>query len=106
MQITKGDFINYIKAVQNVWDFQNEVLDLARKYAPYSDLGILDYPSCDNELIELLEKVTNDTDHWIPYFCYEVDFGREWQPGDTEDEDGNSIPMRTIEDLWEALNKK
>ena len=101
MQITKEEFINYITAVQNVSDFQNGVLDLADKYAPYSDLGILNYPSCDDELLELLKRVMNDRDDWISYFCYEVDFGREWQPGDTEDD----IPMRTIEDLWEVLNR-
>lgn len=102
--ITKEEFIEYVKSLQNLNDFQKGVIDLARKYDPYADLGIMEYPNCADELLTLLEKIMHDTDKWISYFCYEIDFGREWEPGMCwADDDITEIPLQTIEDLWNVL---
>lgn len=100
MLITKEEFTEYIIALRNVWDFQREVTDLMNKYKPYCQTSILDYPSCEDELLTLLEKVTGDNFGLISYFCYELNFGRDWQfISDSE------FQLATIDDLWRELNK-
>ena len=104
--ITKEEFIEYIQSLRTVYDFQRGVLDLLQKHDPYADLGIMQYPDCTNELLTLLEKIMHDTDGWISYYCYEIDFGREWKRGMCWADDGTTeIPLQTIEDLWNALIK-
>lgn len=105
MIISKELFIDCIKSMRDVWDYKRESVKLINKYNPYSQTSILDYPSCDIELVTLLTKIMEDYDGLIFYFCYEIDFGREWKVGCMTDIDGTDIPLRTIEDLWNALNK-
>lgn len=106
MIISKELFIDCIKSMRNVWDYQKESVDLIDKYYPYSQTTILDYPSCDDELLRLLTRIMKDYDGLISYFCYEINFGREWKVGCITDTDGKDIPLGTIEDLWEALKQK
>lgn len=105
-EISKQQFIECIKSLQTVLDFQREILKTVRKYDSEADFGIFNYPSCDYELLKLLETLMNDDNGWISYFCYETDFGREWEVGDVTDEDGADIPLATAEDLWNLLTKK
>ena len=105
MIISKELFIDCIKSMRDVWDYQRESVELIDKYYPYSQTTILDYPSCDDELLRLLTQIMKDDDGLISYFCYEIDFGREWKVGCITDTDGTDIPLGTIEDLWEALNR-
>lgn len=105
MIISKELFIDCIKSMRDVWDYQRESVKLINKYNPYSQTSFLDYPSCDDELLILLTKIMNDCDGLISYFCYEIDFGREWKVGCMTDIDGTDIPLGTIEDLWNELNK-
>lgn len=105
VKINKELFITCIESMRDVWDYQRESVDLINKYNPYSQTDVIDYPSCDNELLTLLVEVMKDHGELISYFCYEIDFGREWKVGCVTDTDGTDIPLGTIEDLWNALNK-
>ena len=39
---------------------------------------------------------------WISYFCFELDFGREWKPG-TISNNGADVKLQTAEDLYNLL---
>lgn len=104
MLISKEEFVKYITAIKNLWDYQNESVDLIHKYNPYSQISIIDYPSCEDELLELLKIVTNDGDY-ISIFCYDLNFGKDWEPGYLFDDNGDEIELATIDDLWEVLNR-
>ena len=97
MLISKEEFVKYITAMKNLWDYQNENVDLIHKYNPYSQTSILDYPSCEDELLELLKIVTNDGDY-ISIFCYDLNFGRDWEPGCVLDHNGDELELATIDD--------
>lgn len=86
MPISKHMFVKCITSITNLDKFKRDVLDLIQEYSPYADLGILDYPSCDNELFLLLEEITKDNDGLIGIYLYE----------DT---------AMTVDELWEALQK-
>lgn len=105
-EISKQQFIECIKSLQTVLDFQREILKTVRKYDSEADFGIFNYPSCEYELLRLLETLMNDDEGWISYFCYEIDFGREWEVGDATDEDGVDIPLATVDELWETLTNR
>ena len=97
--ISKDMFVKCVSSLQSVADFQEGVLDLVNKYDPYADMGIFAYPSCEDQLLKLLQEVMDDED-LIGYFCYSLNFGRDWEEGDTE------IPLATVDDLWETLTNR
>ena len=108
--ITKDLFVTCIQSIQDTYDFQMSVSGLASKYNrehrhEYVDLGSFEYPDCTTALQELLEVATYDTSGWISYFCWELDFGREYKPGTVTD-NGKDVPLATIDDLWEVLNEE
>jgi hypothetical protein len=89
----------------DVTDFQRGVIKLVQKIDPYADLGIMAYPDCSNALYELLSEEMNDDSDWIGYFCFDRDFGRNDTLGDITDVNGNIIPFKSIDDLWNILQK-
>ena len=101
MTLTKQEFTKYIQSLQDNWDFNNKLIALFNEY--YGDIGICEKPDCSIELMELLLKAMDDKSEWISYYCYELDFGRNWKPGMITD-GTNDIPLRTIDDLWDLLN--
>ena len=98
------DFEIYITALQRANDFQCEIMELVNKFN--GDLGICDYPDCSKELIKLLTDVMDDEDEWIDYWCYELNFGRDWKRGYITDKDGNDIKLHTCWDLYKFLTGK
>ena len=102
MKISYEDFENYIIALRNTYDFENGLMDLSWKYN--GDLGICLLPNCASHLFTLLEQCMGDTENgWISYFCYELDFGRDWKPGMITDIDGNDIKLQTIKNLFDYI---
>ena len=60
----------------------------------------------DSELVlDILRTVMGDDEDWISYWMYELDCGREWKPYMVT-KNGEDIPLRTMEDLWNLLNKE
>lgn len=104
MVIDKKLFTDCIKALQNKWDMLCEMDILLTKYQCDSSIfGLNNGPEV--MLGKLLEAVCEDKGNWISYFCYELDFGRDWEPGDVEDKDGKDIPLGTIDDLYNLVTK-
>lgn len=44
-----------------------------------------------------------DKDEWIEYFCFELNFGKKWEPGLIRDDNGLDIVLQTPEDLYDLL---
>ena len=53
-------------------------------------------------MIELLQDLTNDELKWIDYFVWELKMGEEYEEGNVV-LDGENVPLKTIEDLWNIL---
>lgn len=45
--------------------------------------GYIFQPDCACSVIKILEKLFQDTEHWITKFCYDYNFGKTWKEDDT-----------------------
>lgn len=97
--MTKENFSELINAVKNhseyIWNL-------------YKDYGIdfVNSPvmEIENEITKYLKAQFDDKCDWIGYWMWELNFGENWKPG-TVTENGNDIPLKTIDDLWNLLTK-
>ena len=97
--MTKENFSELINAVKNhseyIWNL-------------YKDYGIdfVNSPvmEIENEITKYLKAQFDDKCDWIGYWMWELNFGENWKPG-TITENGNDIPLKTIDDLWNLLTK-
>ena len=58
----------------------------------------------ETALVDVLQEMYNDTDT-LGWWIYEMEFGTKAEEGSMTDENGNDIPMRTIEDLYRYYKK-
>jgi len=101
-ELTKDQFIKAIESIKNYSDWTNQIYSFMNSYpdnTPSSDM-------MDN-LIDILAAQTGDLDTaWIFYFCWELDFGRDYEihKNRVQYADGRPVPLATIEDLWNLLH--
>lgn len=97
--MTKENFSKLINAVKNHSEY---ICNL------YKDYGIdfVNSPvmEIESEITKYLKAQLNDECDWISYWMWELNFGEKWKPG-TVTENGNDIPLKTIDDLWNLLTK-
>ena len=60
-------------------------------------------PIIEQDLVDVLENMFDDTDHWISYYLYELECGRSWKPGIIKNKNGEDISLKTAEDLYNLL---
>ena len=57
-----------------------------------------------NYVIMLLQNEFEDTEEgWISYWIYELNYGKDWQPGQIFRDDNTEIKLQTKEDLYNFL---
>lgn len=106
--MTKDLFVKSIKALetQNNYDIcVSENLCNAFPNAFKANL-IPDNSIVQDALIAVLEHVMEDSEQWIQYYCWELDFGKENWRLKVNDENGNNIPLSSPEELYDFLTKK
>lgn len=54
-------------------------------------------------LVKLLSYSMSDTNEWISYWLYELDFGRKAVKNTVTDKKGKNIPLKTISNLYDIL---
>ena len=52
--------------------------------------------------VELLEHIFDDSDRWISYWMYELDYGKDWHEG-CATIDGKDLKLQTSRDLYDFL---
>lgn len=97
----KEEFINAIEEIQKSWDFTNKLNNLLDDYP---DCGYLFPPDAIDVTIRALVRMFDDN-YDIEFFCYELNFGRGWKPGEVTDKDGNDVCLATAADLYDAIMK-
>lgn len=100
--ISKEDFVSYMNDIKAVNDYQKDLNDLFNKH---NIEGYLFQPDCIDTAVKLLELVMEDSDGWISYYCWDLDFGRCYEDGMILDESGCNIKLKTIDDLYRILQK-
>lgn len=98
--ISKEDFVSCINEIKAAIDYQN---DLNKLFSKHNVDGYLFQPDCTDTTVKLLELIMEDTDGWISYFCWDLDFGRCYEDGMILDECGSNIKLSTVDDLYKIL---
>lgn len=101
--MTKEEFVRYLSEIKDTVDYVSEINGVISKY---NGEGYLFPPDCSYLCTRLLGELLNDSAGEIEYFCWELDFGRLWQPGTITDQNGNDVIMAKAEDLWDFLNTR
>lgn len=108
-KLSKEMFVQIIETIKSQFEHNSKVNKLLREIFEDGQ----GYPKTDKlicELTELLKFLLNDEDD-IEYFMYDLDFGKDWQPGmikclnaDTGEEE--DINLSSAETLYDYLTSK
>jgi hypothetical protein len=72
--------------------------------AMYGSFLVIDDPII-SDIVKFLELELGDISEWISYWIFDLDFGQKYRPGFLINQDGAEIPLITIEDLWNLVNR-
>lgn len=107
------EFEKYMLLLKANESFQRDLDEICSRYMKNTKINSLQYsevnmwlPSLETTCIELLSKIMHNKYETIDYFVYDLDFGKNWEPGTITDEDGKDIPLKTIKDLYNLLLKE
>lgn len=53
--------------------------------------------------VSILQEEVGDKEDWIPFWLYELSCGKSYEDGCAIDKDGNDIPLKTIDDLYNVI---
>lgn len=74
-----------------IYDASKQTIDL---YETFESPGAV---------VNLLGLMMHDSNDWIGYWLYELNYGKDWKPGCITDENDNDIKIETEEDLYNFL---
>lgn len=99
--LTKEEFVKYLNEIKKVFDFDEGINDLF--YSVDRD-NFIQFPSLVEEVIALIKLcIGGDKSDWIGYYCWELNFGKNWKCGMITSRNGKDIKLETIDDLWNLL---
>ena len=98
--MSKESFCEVMDNYRSMFDFTDEMNDLFDKYKMD---GNIYPPMCTETVIDLLEFIFNDKNQWISYWVFELEFGKQYEDECIKWEDGEVIPLKTAEDLYDLL---
>ena len=105
--ITKEKFCKAINQIKHIQEYEDELYKLGRKYGEY-DTEIR-FPTLEDVVVSLLEDamccIEDEYGSDISYFIYELDFGKDWEPGMIIDREGNDVDFSTVEKLYDYLRE-
>lgn len=99
--ITFEQFSDCIAVIQDEMEREDKINDvLSNEFALERTML---YNPLLSEYIKLLRDIFKDEGDWIGYYIYDLDFGGEYHEDDVQDENGQNIPLLTVEDLYNLL---
>ena len=101
-------FIETINVIEKQEKLDSENAELLVKVFPNAWSANLLYNTTTSigQLIKILEIEMNDENKWIDYFCYELDFGKEYKEGSVTEKDDSIIDLSTASKLYDFLIKE
>lgn len=102
--ISKEEFVKAINDVESVSKYHECLNNFFRKN---NVEGYIFQPDCCDTVLRLLHTffINGDKNEWIDYFCFELNFGKNWEAGLVKDEYGKEIVLNTPEALYELISK-
>ncbi len=98
--ISKEFFVKVINELRDLSCIYDDINDIGRKL---SSFGIYCY-EYEDLIVKILQEVFKDKKNdWLGYYIYELNFGKNWVEGKVTDREGNDIPLKTAENLYDIL---
>lgn len=104
--ITKEKFFEILDYLQETNEFENnlsKVFKNSKRATDFMDAAMFTDCYMIEYILDLLEDEFNDTNHWISYWVYELNFGKLWSPGMIIDKNEKDIKLQTKKDLYNFL---
>lgn len=96
--MTFEKFKKYMNAVKKDYDYMDQVSDALNSDFLYENIHGASY------VLDILSGVFHDGENDnIGYFCFELDWGKNYKPGVITEDDGTIVPLATLEDLYNLL---
>lgn len=99
--ISKDAFLRIMNDVHKEEEYIDDINGVFNKYN-YG--GGYFPPTCVDSLVNLLEFIFEDNNDWIGYYIWELNFGKNWNPGTVRCKD-KDIRLDTDENLYDFLVK-
>ena len=91
-------FKKYMNAVKRDYEYMDQISNVTRSDFLYENFG---GPS---HVLDILSDIFHDGENDnIGYFVFELDWGKNYEPGMVLDKDGIIVPLATLEDLYALL---
>lgn len=111
--MTRELFIESIEALKKQYEYDVEVSKNLSKVFPNAyDANLLpDNHFVNNALMKVLQVDNNDLElckygqSWIEYFCFELNFGKDYKVGMITDKEKN-IDFSNSGKVWDYLNNR
>jgi len=104
MRFTKEEFIKAINTYEEMCGEEREILynlGVDPEWTPGGWLG--KYYELIEDMCDFTEEELDSASGTVlDIYCYNLDFGNDWEPGDYVVE-GEDVPLRNAEDLWYAI---
>lgn len=98
------EFETYIEAIREIHSLQDDIHKTTTAFNDASkECMCLCWPTMEDYVVKLLKREFNDVGEWISYFIYEKEFGKAFGDDAVTDKNGNPIPFRTVQDLYNLL---
>lgn len=103
----KDTFVKTIEAIQEQHELDCEKAELLEKIFPESFAANLMYDNGNlrSALLEVLAEAMNDTDNFIEYFLWELDFGKKGEKLEVKTTDGKCHHLTDAEELYNFLKE-
>lgn len=97
------EFNKVMSGVISEIEFQDKIYKAIRDLG-YDGEYFRNTPTVDSTLM-LLNNIFDDNSEYpiIDYWVYELECGKAWKPDSVVDDDGCSIPLKTISNLYDEL---
>ena len=109
-KIDKADFVEIMNRLKDASDLVDKVNDLFRNSRDKVECDFCNGAglqiSHESTVVFLLRKMLKDTNEDISYFIYELNYGRDYEPGMITDGDGQDIDFSNAEALFDYLTEE
>ena len=95
--ISFDKFEYYINTIKRESDFVDSLTEALQTEILLKKLN------CQCLAIELISDMFHDTNDWLGYWIFELNFGSDYTDGCVTEADGALIPLRTTRELYDFL---
>lgn len=104
-RLTKEEFVRRINNIKEQFKHDSNCHKAFSTILKNDYISNYDYNLILTDYTDILEYIMDDKSQMITYFIYELEFGKKYKDGMITERDGTIIKLKTVEDLYNYLNK-